>query len=440
VPAAAPAPAPATETPPAELPALPLSVPEPALAARVSPPPAERPLPTGRRAIFFDVENTSRAEHIARVISHLAVDRAGRRTEFFAVGNWRVIGHDTARLLARHGAQLVHSAPSVGVRDWSDLRIAVASGVWLASARPGDVIEIVSDDRAFDAVGDVSASLGVTFHRLSYRGLLGVPAPDAVEEATAGDGQQRHGGGRSRRGRRGRRHGRPEHHGRTEHAPPRPAPRPHVEVAPPAEATGAEPHTAPHDEIVAVVRELAQAAPGRNVTLDTLANALKARGFSRPPGSPRLITRLRRIKELEVSRSGVITLHDGAAPARPPAAEPAPEPPEPAEVPPEAEAVVDEEVDESGVPEPGNDVRAPYVPRHTDDDQGRRRSRRGGRRRRGGRGGGGGGGGGGRPTGEQRQPPPRDYPPRDPAAREAAVREAFRSRTTPSYISGEPLA
>src|SRR5205085_2528427 len=193
---------------------LPLSVPEPALAARVPPPSSAPPLPSGRRAIFFDVENTSRAEHIARVLAHLAVDRAGRRTEFFAVGNWRVIGHDTARLLARHGAALVHSAPSVGVRDWSDLRIAVASGVWLAGARAG----------------------------------------------------------------------------------------------------GGEPHTAPHDEIVAVVRDLARSRG--TVTLDSLANALKSRGFSRPPGSPRLITRLRRIKELEVNRAGVITLvgDEAAAP------------------------------------------------------------------------------------------------------------------------------
>jgi len=51
-------------------------------------------------------------------------------------------------------------------------------------------------------------------------------------------------------------------------------------------------------------------------TLDALANALKALGFSRPPGSPRLITRLRRIRGLEVSRSGQITLVDaGAEPA-----------------------------------------------------------------------------------------------------------------------------
>src|SRR5437773_1926572 len=284
---------------------LPLSIPEPALAARVPAPEPARPLPSGRRAIFFDVENTSRAEHISRVIAHLALDRVGRRTEFFAVGNWRVIGHDTARLLARQGAALVHSAPSVGVRDWSDLRIAVASGVWLAGARPGDVIEIVSDDRAFDAVGDVAASLGVTFRRLSYRGLLGVPTPEPIEvERVERDYAHADRGGRRRRHRGGR--------GRRDHGAPRPvhhAPAPHAARSEPA--AGAEPHTAPHDEIVAVVRDLARARG--TVTLDSLANALKSRGFSRPPGSPRLITRLRRIKELDVNRAGVITLVDDAA-------------------------------------------------------------------------------------------------------------------------------
>ncbi len=284
------------------------------MAARVPPPEPARPLPAGRRAIFFDVENTSRAEHIARVLAHLAVDRVGRRTDFFAVGNWRVIGHDTARLLARHGAGLVHSAPSVGVRDWSDLRIAVASGVWLAGARPGDVIEIVSDDRAFDAVGDVAASLGVTFRRLSYRALLGMPTQEPVEververEYGHGDRGDR-GGRRRRRGGRGR--------GRGEHGAPRPVHQAPVDRAPRAEPVSAEePHTAPHDEIVNVVQDLARARG--TVTLDSLANALKSRGFSRPPGSPRLITRLRRIKELDVNRAGVITLvGDAAAPAEP---------------------------------------------------------------------------------------------------------------------------
>src|SRR6185295_6135894 len=94
------------------------------------------------------------------------------------------------RILAKRGAQCVHSAPSVGVRDWSDLRIAVAAGVWLAGGRPGDTIGIISDDQAFDAVGDVASSLGVTFHRLSYRALAGV-AIEVPREEPASDSRGR---------------------------------------------------------------------------------------------------------------------------------------------------------------------------------------------------------------------------------------------------------
>jgi hypothetical protein len=359
------------------------SSPEPIFAARVPPPEAERPFPEQRRAIFFDVENTSRAQHIARMLDHLRIDRRGFRTEFVAVGNWRVIGHDTARLLAQHGAHLVHSAPSVGVRDWSDLRIAVAAGAWLASARPADVIEIVSDDRAFDAVGDVAASLGITYRRLSYRALAGAPAEEIAPPAPEREAhapRQHAAEGR----RRGRRRGRRGHGGGP---PSRPAAPSHA--AAPAHAAGGAgghpaetPHTAPHDEIVAVVRDLMRAAAGRPVTIDTVANTLKSHGFSRPPGSPRLITRLRRIKEIEVSRSGMITLAGAEAEREEPEREePEREKPEPREAPPiEREELAAE--DEG--PEPGNERIEPSAPTAAVPG-GRRRRRRGGRRR-GGRG------------------------------------------------------
>src|SRR5439155_1113964 len=186
-------------------------------------------------------------------------------TDFVAVGNWRVIGHDTARLLARHGAHLVHSAPSVGVRDWSDLRIAVSAGVWLASARPAAVIEIVSDDRAFDAVGDVAASLGITFRRLSYRTLAGAPAaeipPPAPERVSAESRPPRSRGGDRRR--RGGRRGRRDHSGPPPHAASPAAAPPRALAIDEGGRAGEELHTAPHDEIVAVGRELMRAAGGR---------------------------------------------------------------------------------------------------------------------------------------------------------------------------------
>ena len=147
-----------------------------------------------------------------------------------------------------------------------------------------------------------------------------------------------------------------------------------------------DPHTAPHDEIVTVVHELIGRGSDNAVSIDTLANALKSRGFRRPPGSPRLITRLRRIREITIDRAGRITLVDGAAP-----------PPRPAPV------VVEDEV-----PEPGNRALPPPVPEPEFDDEPtpgneieggpgreppgevlperrRRRSRRGGRGRRHGR-------------------------------------------------------
>jgi hypothetical protein len=287
-------PAPSPEPAGEHEPVTPLATPELAFAARVAPPTPSPALPATRRAIFYDVENASQPGRIAQVVELLAIDRLGCRTEFVAVGNWRVIGHETARMLARHGAQLVHSAPSTGVRDWSDLRIAVSAGAWLAAARPGDVLEIVSDDRAFDAVGDVAAGLGIAFRRLSSRRIT--DTDEAARQALPP--------GRSR-GRHGRRSPLAGRASVVAVAEPRRADPRHHDPAPlpPAGA-----HTAPHDEIIDIVRELAQRSSNGAVLIDTIERTLKSRGFSRPPGSPRLVTRLRRIKELSVSPTGMITL------------------------------------------------------------------------------------------------------------------------------------
>ena len=361
-------------------------VPEPSFAARAVPPPAPRPRPEQRRGIFFDVENTSRAQDIEYVLRHLMIDRVGIDTDFTAVGNWRVIGHETARLLAQNGASLVHSAPSTGVRDWSDLRIAVAAGVWLAGARPGDMIDIVSDDQAFDAVGDVASSLGVQYHRLSYRSLQGHVVADVVHAEPSNGRRRRSRGGRGRRGGTARRH--------VDAVPPRHhAPPPHRQPPPPRPAVAEEEidaHTAPHDELIDVVRDLMHTAPG-GVTLDQLANALRERGFRRTPGSPRLITRLKRIKELDVNRSGLIRLVDGEGARQHEhvtrAATPIDDP---------LSLSIDLEDDDGEAVGDVEATEAPAGPEPTAGEGGqrRRRRRRGGRRRRGRRGGGNGGNGG----------------------------------------------
>jgi len=379
------------------------ATPERAFAGRVKPAAAPAPLPTGRRAIFVDVENSSRADHIGRVLDHLAIDRADRRVDLIAVGNWRVIGADSARLLARRGAQLVHSAPSTGVRDWSDLRIAVSAGVWLGSGRPGDLIEIISDDRAFDAVGDVAAVLGVEYRRLSYRNLSGV-TPSAEEAPAPETAAPREGRG-GRRGGRGRRRGGRSGRSRFDQGGRSPMPR-NITPSQPARApeparAQAEPdaHTAPHDELVEVVRELADHAPNGAVLIDTLARALKERGFSRPPGSPRLITRLRRIRQLVVSQTGRITLADAGGAGRAMSASPMEDTPAlpDAEIAPtelDLGASTDDGTGDEASPgneaTPGNALAPSQDAPHRSR---RRRRRRGGRGR--GRGGGGAGGSGG---------------------------------------------
>jgi hypothetical protein len=334
--------------------------PEVEFAARVPPPVPERPLPTHRRAIFFDVENTSRSSDVTRMLEQLAIDRFGTATELIASGNWRVIGGETARLLARNGAHLVHSAPTVGVRDWSDLRIAVSAGMWLASTRPGDRIDIVSDDKAFDVVGDVAASVGVEFVRHSFRAALRAAAATRTAERT-----ERAAAPRTRRRRGGERP--PARRGRpTEAVAPAPteapAREPEIPEIPPAVAAQrTEPGTAPPDELLSVVQDLLREAPG-GIMLDVVDRRLKERGFVRPPGSPRLVTRLRGFKELDVSPRGLIRLRGrGAAPVEP---EPT-EAEEPAEERPEIETEAEAEAGAEG------EAAAPATKR--------RRRRRGGR-------------------------------------------------------------
>jgi len=291
-----------------------VSAPELVFAARRPEPAHPRPLPVVRRGIFFDVENSSRPEHVAAVLEHLSIDRGHHLTDLLAVGNWKVASPETARYLAQRGAQLIHSAPSTGVKDWSDLRIAVAAGVWLAGARPGDTIEIITDDQAFDAVGDVAAGLGVLYQRLSFRNLAGMGVLPVISstpsESRGGSGRGRR---RGRRGRGGERHGSPRSEARPIHSAPHREPVAPPHRAAPAAATG-EAHTAPAEEIRAVVDELLRTSP-MGITLDTLSNALKSRGFRRTPGSPRLITRLRNLKGIEVTRAGIVRLMEGSAPA-----------------------------------------------------------------------------------------------------------------------------
>jgi hypothetical protein len=262
--------------------------------------------------IFIDVENTSSESTLLRVLEHLNVDRKAQPTEVIAIGNWKSVGTKVARTLASLGTQLVHSAPAPGVRDWSDLWIAVTAGRWLAHAAPGDQLDLVSDDRAFDAVHDAAASVGVVCTRISYRHIPGVAAATHVPAAqapaahapTARAPEERPHRPRRRGGRgHGRRPLAPSHATHTSTtAAPTPTP------ALPTAAEHAETRTASLDQIRSVLARLTGGDSTRWINLDLVATALKAEGFSRPPGSPRLITRVRSIKGVELNPNGMMRL------------------------------------------------------------------------------------------------------------------------------------
>jgi hypothetical protein len=264
-----------------------------------------------RRAVFIDVENTSSEAALLGALDQLEIDRTHAPTELVAVGNWRVIGQHVARMLAQRGARLLHTAPATGVKDWSDLSIAVAAGIWLGRARPGDQIEIVSADRAFDAVADAAANLGVKFRRLTYGPLSGLAEAIApAETAEAGHRRSRRGG---RRRRRGASPAAPWSGVSTQPQAAESAERAPVTSAPPqgVESTNGvakDIQGATPEQIIATIARLTSRAPERGVNLDLLINALKAEGFGRPAGSPRLVTRLRKMKDVEVSPTGMVRL------------------------------------------------------------------------------------------------------------------------------------
>ena len=91
--------------------------------------------------------------------------------------------------------------------------------------------------------------------------------------------------------------------------------------------TEAEPHGAPREQMLLVVSRLSGDS-NRWVNLDVLEKALKAEGFARPPGSPRLVTRLRMIKDVEVDAHGRVRLAPGVAPPAPVVDEPPPAAPD----------------------------------------------------------------------------------------------------------------
>jgi len=122
-----------------------------------------------RQAIFIDIENIGSRVVLAAALRQLGCGSSGPSTDVFVFGNLGIVSEQVAQMLIAHGARLIDTNPPPTVKDWTDLALATAAGTWLALASAGDCLGVVSSDRAFDAIGDAAARVGVTYRRLSNR-------------------------------------------------------------------------------------------------------------------------------------------------------------------------------------------------------------------------------------------------------------------------------
>lgn len=148
-----------------------------------------------RTVVFIDVQSGGSETALDAALDRLALDPADRGTELVAVGDWRAVGDHVARILAGRGATLLDVATSPGGGEPA-LAIAVAAGLWLGRALPGDRLAVVSANPAFEAVGDAVAATGVAFRLVSYE--------PPFENAPGAAGSEREIGGGRRSGHRSR--------------------------------------------------------------------------------------------------------------------------------------------------------------------------------------------------------------------------------------------
>ena len=137
--------------------------------------------PTARHLLVVDVDESSGVDEIARLLADLEPRILRADTELLAVGDWRALVDEAAALLVRRGVRLVPSAPHLDRGSRRGVPIAVAIGLWLSGSAPGAALEILSEDHAFDTVGEVATSRGAIFRRL--------PWPQSVARSGAAGGQ-----------------------------------------------------------------------------------------------------------------------------------------------------------------------------------------------------------------------------------------------------------
>ena len=266
---------------------------------------APTPSRTSRRAIFIDVENTSSEVTLLRVLEHLAgrsqgAAHRGDRHRQLEIGRHeggahagepgRAAGAQCAgagRARLERSVDRRHRRPLAGARR---ARRSARHRLRRPRLRRGARRRRVGRRRAA-----IASPIGTSRARPPRRTSPQRPAPHRQSGAPHRAGAAAAAAGVDRLSSR---------------TPARP--RPGATAAPSIRARPrpSTPRRTPHrrNRSAAV---LARLTGGDSDTLDqsrSAANALKAEGFSRPPGSPRLITRVRSIKGVELNPNGMVRL------------------------------------------------------------------------------------------------------------------------------------
>ena len=119
--------------------------------------------------VLHDVAESTGVAAIARALDDLGPQALHTDGAVLAVSAGRTLDPQAEDVLAGRHVRSIPVGPEPGPGSRRGVTLAVAAGLWLSRSKPGDILEIVSDDLVFDTVGNVATGRGAVFRRVPYR-------------------------------------------------------------------------------------------------------------------------------------------------------------------------------------------------------------------------------------------------------------------------------
>jgi len=153
---------------------------------------ASRPIAAGNAAVgmphlvLLDIGESTGVAAIASALDDLGSQSLNSDGAVLAVSAGCTLDPEAALLLARRRVRSIPVRPEPGSGIRRGVALAVAAGLWLSSSKPGDLLEIVSDDLIFDTVGNVATGRGAVFRRVPYhQAAFGLVAENSTVRSTS---------------------------------------------------------------------------------------------------------------------------------------------------------------------------------------------------------------------------------------------------------------